>query len=101
MLKLIENALIFWADAARRGGVVLALMILAVTGFAGWYAAGNLKVNTDTSAMLDPSLPFQQRAAELRDAFPQIKTDIVVIVRAASIPPFMSAAPGAGSFFRR
>ncbi len=85
MLKFIENALIFWADAARRGGVILALAILALTGFAGWYAASNLKVNTDTSAMLDPELPFQQRAAELRDAFPQIKTDMIVIVRAASL----------------
>ncbi|MEM8772718.1 MAG: MMPL family transporter [Pseudomonadota bacterium] len=85
MLKLIETALIGWADFARRGGVILTLAIMGLAAAAGWYAANNLKVNTDTSAMLDPSLPFQQRASALREAFPQIKTDIIVIVRAASL----------------
>ncbi|GJL93927.1 MAG: hypothetical protein DHS20C05_03320 [Hyphococcus sp.] len=70
---------------ARRGGIALALGILALTGLAGFYAATHLKVNTDTSAMLDPSLPFQQRAAKLREAFPQIKTDIIVIAQAPTL----------------
>ncbi len=85
MLKLIENALVAWAELARRGGAVLALVILAATAAAGWYAAGNLKVNTDTSAMLDAELPFQKRSIALRGAFPQIKTDIIVIVRAPTL----------------
>ncbi len=85
MLQFIENSLIAWSDAARRGGIILSLAFLVVTGFAGYYAATNLKVNTDTSSMLDPSLPFQQRAAALREAFPQIKTDIIVIARAPTL----------------
>ena len=85
MLKFIENALIVWAEMARRGGAMLALVILIAGIGAGWYAAGNLKVNTDTSSMLDSELPFQQRSIALRNAFPQIKTDIIVIVRAASL----------------
>ena len=85
MLKLIENALIVWAEMARRGGAVLALVILAAAAAAGWYAAGHLKVNTDTSSMLDSELPFQKRSIALREAFPQIKTDIIVLVRAASL----------------
>ncbi len=85
MLKIIENALIVWAEIARRGGALLALLILAAAAAAGWYAAGNLKVNTDTSSMLDSELPFQQRSIALREAFPQIKTDIIVLVRAASL----------------
>lgn len=85
MLKLIENALIVWAEMARRGGAVLALVILAAAAAAGWYAVGHLKVNTDTSSMLDSELPFQQRSLALRKAFPQIKTDILVLVRAASL----------------
>lgn len=85
MLQLIEKVLTAWSDAARRGGVLLGLLILAATGAAGYYAATNLKVNTDTSSMLDPNLPFQQRAAQLREAFPQIKTDIIVIARAPSL----------------
>lgn len=85
MLKLIETALIAWADTARRAGVMLVIVIAMAAGAAGYYAATNLKVNTDTSAMLDPSLPFQMRAAELREAFPQIKTDIIVIARAPTL----------------
>ncbi len=85
MLKLIEQLLIIWAETARRLGAVLAVAIILGGLAAGYYAATHLKVNTDTSAMLDPELPFQQRAAELRDAFPQIKNDIIVIARAPTL----------------
>ncbi len=85
MLKLIEKLLIAWAETARRLGAVLAIAIALGGLAAGYYAAVHLKVNTDTSAMLDPDLPFQQRAAALRDAFPQIKNDIIVIARAPTL----------------
>ena len=85
MLMLIEKLLIAWAETARRFGAVLAIVIALGGIAAGYYAATHLKVNTDTSAMLDPALPFQQRAAALREAFPQIKNDIIVIARAPSL----------------
>ncbi len=85
MLTFIEKLLAAWAETARRAGAPLALVILILAGFAGYYAATHLKVNTDTSAMLDPSLPFQQRAGELRDAFPQIKNDVLILVRAPTL----------------
>ena len=82
MLKLIETVLTAWADACRRAGLILVGLFVAATIAAGWYAATNLKVNTDTSAMLDPSLDFQVRAKALREAFPELKGDVAVIVRA-------------------
>jgi hypothetical protein len=85
MLDLIERLLTGWADLSRRAGLALVLVILAATAVAGWYAAANLKVNTDTSAMLDPSLEFQVRARELREAFPEVKNDIAVILRAPTL----------------
>lgn len=85
MLTFIEKLLAAWAETARRAGAPLAAAILILGGLAGYYAATHLKVNTDTSAMLDPELPFQQRAAELKDAFPQIKNDVVIIVRAPTL----------------
>ena len=85
MLKLIEQLLIIWAETARRLGAVLAVAIALGGLAAGYYAVTHLKVNTDTSAMLDPDLPFQKRAADLRDAIPQIKTDIIVIARAPTL----------------
>lgn len=85
MLTFIEKLLAAWTEIARRAGAPLALLILIAAGAAGYYAATHLKVNTDTSAMLDPALPFQQRAGELRDAFPQIKNDVLVLVRAPTL----------------
>ncbi|MFZ5618044.1 MAG: MMPL family transporter [Pseudomonadota bacterium] len=85
MLNLFERVLIGWTDQSRRGGLALALVFLALTAAAGWYAATALKVNTDTSAMLDSSLDFQVRARELREAFPEVKNDIAVIVRAPTL----------------
>ncbi|PQA85500.1 MMPL family transporter [Hyphococcus luteus] len=85
MLTFIEKVLAAWTETARRGGPFLAALILLLAGVAGYYAATHLKVNTDTSAMLDPDLPFQKRATELRDAFPEIKDDILILVRAPTL----------------
>lgn len=85
MLRFIEKLLAAWAETSRRGGIALAAAILILSGAAGFYAATHLKVNTDTSAMLDPGLPFQQRAAALRDAFPEMKNDILILVRASTL----------------
>lgn len=85
MLKFIETLLATWAEGARRAGAPFAASVLFLAILAGAYAATHLKVDTDTSAMLDPSLPFQQRAAELREAFPQIKDDVIVVIRAQSL----------------
>lgn len=85
MLRLITWLFIRWTDLARRAGLWVILLMLALTTVAGWYAAGNLKVNTDTSEMLDPHLPFQRNAAALRRAFPQIKNDLVIVVRAPTL----------------
>jgi hypothetical protein len=85
MLRLIETFLIAWAEGARRGGLALVVMFLFLTGIAGFYAVTNLKVNTDTSQMLDPDLSFQKNAAALKAAFPQIKTDLIIIARAPTL----------------
>lgn len=85
VLRLITWLLVNWADLCRRGGALVALVFLGAAAFAGNYTAHTLKVNTDTSEMLDPDLPFQKNAATLRSAFPQIKTDIAILVRARSL----------------
>ncbi|MCB2097712.1 MAG: MMPL family transporter, partial [Parvularculaceae bacterium] len=85
MLDLIEKALAGWTSGARKGGRALAALFVIAAAAAGWFAATNLKVNTDTSAMLDASLPFQVRARELKEAFPEVKNDIAVVVRAPTL----------------
>jgi hypothetical protein len=85
MLRLIEYFLIVWAEVARRASWTVIALFVAAAALGGYYAATHLKVNTDTSEMLDPNLPFQKNAAALREAFPQIKTDLIIIARADTL----------------
>ena len=82
MLRIVEIFLCFWVQMARRGGAPLAGMIVIGAIIGGWYAVNNLKVNTDTTQMLDTSLAFQKREQAIRAAFPQIKNELSIIVRA-------------------
>jgi hypothetical protein len=82
MLDAMTSWLTALTGACRRAGWLLLAVFAAATAGAGWYAASALKVNTDTSAMIDESLDFQIRARALREAFPEIKTDITVVLRA-------------------
>lgn len=85
MLNAVARSLSVLADASRRAGVWLLVLFAALTAGAGWYAATTLKVDTDTSAMLDETLDFQTRAKALREAFPEIKTDVAVVLRAPTM----------------
>lgn len=85
MLNAVARSLSVLADASRRAGVWLLVLFAALTAGAGWYAATALKVDTDTSAMLDETLDFQTRAKALREAFPEIKTDVAVVLRAPTM----------------
>ncbi|MFN3959078.1 MAG: MMPL family transporter [Parvularculaceae bacterium] len=83
------NATTTWltnlTGACRRAGWALLAVFALATALAGWYAATALKVNTDTSAMIDETLDFQLRAKALREAFPEIKTDVAVVIRAPTM----------------
>jgi uncharacterized protein len=119
MLDAMTTWLTALTGACRRAGWSLLALFVVMTALAGWYAASSLKVNTDTSAMIDQSLDFQVRAKELREAFPEIKTDVAVVLRAPTTdeadafaaalsarvsekPQFFDAvfAPSADPFFR-
>ncbi len=84
-MGLIEKLLRAWVRLARMASWLVILAFVAATAAGALYAAKTLKVNTDTTAMLDSELPFQQRAHELREAFPQIKSDLVVIASAPTL----------------
>jgi len=85
MLDAIVPWLSALTGASRRAGWLLVALFAFAAATAGWYAAGALKVNTDTSAMIDEKLDFQVRAKALREAFPEIKTDIAVVLTAPTI----------------
>lgn len=71
-----------WVDRVRRlAWAVLTAVLLATAGL-GWYAAGNLGMNTDTTNMLDERLPFRQGNAAIERAFPSNGDIILVLVEA-------------------
>ncbi|MEM0943960.1 MAG: MMPL family transporter, partial [Pseudomonadota bacterium] len=67
------------AAAERAPWAVLGAYALALA-LSVWAATG-LRIDTDSSRMLNPELLFQTRALELREAFPQDKTAILIAIR--------------------
>ncbi|MFT7569788.1 MAG: hopanoid biosynthesis associated RND transporter like protein HpnN [Paracoccaceae bacterium] len=61
--------------------VVLACA-LAFTALSGFYAAGNLKIDTDTAGMISEDLPFRQRYKAFREAFPALSDNVAIVVDA-------------------
>ncbi|MEE9411860.1 MAG: MMPL family transporter, partial [Methylococcales bacterium] len=58
---------------------ILAIAIL-FTGYSVYFITEHLGVNTDTSAMLSPDLPYQVNIRKLITAFPQDQDTIVMLV---------------------
>jgi hopanoid biosynthesis associated RND transporter like protein HpnN len=118
--KRFEGALVAWVGAARRGAVLVVVLALAFTAASVFYIAGNLGMNTSTEDMLSRDLPFRQRHAEFKDAFPQFSNNILVVIDGANVDLAEDAAealearleaktdlfkavhrPGGGDFFAR
>ncbi|MEM6413147.1 MAG: MMPL family transporter [Pseudomonadota bacterium] len=85
MLRVIEFFLLKWTRFAHAMAWAMVTAILSLTVAAGYIAATQLKVNTDTTSMLDPELSFQRQAKALRNAFPDIKNDVVIIVEGQTL----------------
>lgn len=107
------------AMSIRRPRTILALALL-LTLFGAYYAAAHLAINTDTTDMIDPDLPFRQTLAELDGSFPHRVDGLLVVIdgatpeQAARARDELAAAmaaekdvfanvftPGGGGFFRR
>lgn len=63
----------------RRAKGVIAVALMATVA-SGAYFALNFRVNTDTSSMLNPELPFRKLTREVDKAFPQFTDNILVVV---------------------
>ena len=69
-----------WVDLTRRGAAaVVVLAVLATIATAG-YVATHMRINTSTTDMLSPELPFRQHSRRLSEAFPQFSDNLLVVV---------------------
>lgn len=76
------RALEMWMTAvAAAPTAALSAVLLAVIGAAA-LTVSHLSVDTDSTKMLNPSLPFQQRAEVMNQAFPHITRTIAIVVQA-------------------
>ena len=71
-----------WASNVVARPRLTATVTLALTALAGWYAAGNLGVNTDTANMISPTIPWRQHYNEYRDAFPLRDRNLLIVIDA-------------------
>jgi len=82
VLARLEEWLLAWMEAARRRRIAAISGVTLLTAGCLGYAAAFLGVNSDTSAMIDPSTPYRQAALEFDAAFPAFDEQVLVLVRA-------------------
>jgi hopanoid biosynthesis associated RND transporter like protein HpnN len=115
---MLKSIVVRTIDACTRHAwmVITAALLLAIA--ASIYTVQNFAINTDTSKLLSPDLPWHQRETAFETAFPQ-RSEIILVVVQAPTPELVSQAsdklaealakrtdvivsirrPGAGDFF--
>jgi hopanoid biosynthesis associated RND transporter like protein HpnN len=73
-----------WVDGVSRLAGLVVVLSLLLTGLSGWYAVSHLAVDTDNEDMLSADLPFRQDAIRLKQAFPQLSDNIVIVIDGAT-----------------
>ena len=53
-----------------------------IAGYLFWYGAVNLAINTDNADLLSRDLPFRTHHIEIKESFPQLSNNIIVVVDA-------------------
>jgi hopanoid biosynthesis associated RND transporter like protein HpnN len=71
--------------ASSRNALTVAVLVLLATGAAAFHVARRIAIDTDTSNLISPDLPWRRAAAELDRAFPQ-NVDLLAVVVDGSTP---------------
>ncbi len=78
-------------DFSRRRAWTVLVLALGLSLAAGWYTAGHLGVDTDTSKLLSPNLDWQVQSRVLDTAFPQ-NVSVTTIVLDGANPDIVAGA---------
>ncbi len=76
----IHYYLSLWIDFVCRHAGKTIIAAIVTTILLLYYFLANISVNTDTSDMLSPELPFRQNSIALTKSFPQFSDNIVVVL---------------------
>jgi hypothetical protein len=95
-----RRAVIRWTVFVRAHALAVTLIAAALVGLSGLALATRFAVNTDTSEMLSPRLPFLAHSKAERQAFPQYRGVLVVVVEAPSVAAAERAGQRLAARFR-
>jgi hypothetical protein len=84
-------------EASRRHSAVLAIVALSAAVFVGVLVARRLGIDTDTSDLISPNLPWRRASAEMDRAFPQNKDLLAVVIDGATADQTEDAAAALAS----
>ncbi|HUI34068.1 MAG TPA: MMPL family transporter [Stellaceae bacterium] len=77
---MIAALIVRLVDAARRRPAANVIAILALTVAAGWYAAGQLAIDTNIENLLPSNLPWRQDEVAMDRAFPQNGNLLAIVI---------------------
>jgi uncharacterized protein len=81
--RLIATA-VRLVDASRRNAALVVTLVLLAASAATFWAARHAGIDTDTSDLISPKLPWRRAEAELDRAFPQNKDLLAIVVDGAT-----------------
>ena len=81
----VIGAVVRLVGASRRNAVAVAVLMLLAAGAAGFYVSRRVAIDTDTSNLISPDLPWRRAAADLDRAFPQ-NIDLLAVVIDGATP---------------
>ncbi len=78
--SLADSFFCWWSNWTVRFAWLVLIFFIALSGFSLYYTSSHLGINTDTSELLSPDLPFQQNRYKWEKAFPQDASAILFLV---------------------
>jgi uncharacterized protein len=80
MSARFRAALVGWVDMAAGRPVAVLLATLVITAAALLYTLGHLSIDTSTTEMISPEVPFRQHDIAFTRAFPEFGDTIVAVI---------------------
>ena len=69
-----------WVRLVARGAALVLVLAVLAAGGAAYLTVANIGINTSTTDMLSPELPFRRHDAAISRAFPQLSDTLIVVV---------------------
>ena len=76
----LQHALNIWIGLICKRAIATLVLAGITSVLLFYYTISNISINTDTSDMLSPDLPFRQNSIAVSKSFPQFSDNIVIVI---------------------